>query len=184
MSEQCSEGLRCNPQDLRQAMAIHTRKITDACRDKDCVEDLRVYLTASSQQTLETATNVRVRSGELLYTYIDVQPVAFDRNHFCVDITFYYRILADAVVGTCRPAALSGLATFSKRTVLCGEDSRAHIFTSQSTPGTLDCALLGSQSLPTAVVETAGTNSPGIIPSRPYRSSHFRFWKVGAFFVW
>ena len=110
--------LRCDPQDLRQAMSIHTRKITDACRDKDCVEDLRVYLTAGSQQTLDNAANVRVRSAELLHTYIDVEPVAFDRNHYCIDITFYYRILADAVVGTCRPAALSGLAVFSKRAVL------------------------------------------------------------------
>ena len=52
MSEQCPDILRCDPQNLRQAMSIHTRKITDACRDKDCVEDLRVYLTAGSQQTL------------------------------------------------------------------------------------------------------------------------------------
>ena len=68
--------LRCDPQDLRQAMSIHTRKITDACRDKDCVEDLRVYLTAGSQQTLDNAANVRVRSAQLLHTYIDVEPVA------------------------------------------------------------------------------------------------------------
>ena len=135
MSEQCPDILRCDPQNLRQAMSIHTRKITDACRDKDCVEDLRVYLTAGSQQTLDNAANVRVRSAQLLHTYIDVEPVAFDRNHYCIDITFYYRILADAVVGTCRPAALSGLAVFSKRAVLCGEDSRAHIFTSDTRIG-------------------------------------------------
>ena len=60
MSEQCPDILRCDPQNLRQAMSIHTRKITDACRDKDCVEDLRVYLTAGSQQTLDNAVNVRV----------------------------------------------------------------------------------------------------------------------------
>ena len=142
MSEQCPDILRCDPQNLRQAMSIHTRKITDACRDKDCVEDLRVYLTAGSQQTLDNAANVRVRSAQLLHTYIDVEPVAFDRNHYCIDITFYYRILADAVIGTCRPAALSGLAVFSKRAVLCGEDSRAHIFTSDTRIGEADgCTL-------------------------------------------
>ena len=153
MSEQCPDILRCDPQDLRQAMSIHTRKITDACRDKDCVEDLRVYLTAGSQQTLDNAANVRVRSAELLHTYIDVEPVAFDRNHYCIDITFYYRILADAVIGTCRPAALSGLAVFSKRAVLCGEDSRAHIFTSDTRIGEADGCTLSSSSRPTAVVE-------------------------------
>ena len=66
MSEQCSDILRCDPKDLRQAMSIHTRKITDACRDKDCGADLRVYLTCSSQQIQDTAANVRVRSAELL----------------------------------------------------------------------------------------------------------------------
>ena len=153
MSEQCPDILRCDPQNLRQAMSIHTRKITDACRDKDCVEDLRVYLTAGSQQTLDSAANVRVRSAQLLHTYIDVEPVAFDRNHYCIDITFYYRILADAVVGTCRPAALSGLAVFSKRAVLCGEDSRAHIFTSDTRIGEADGCTLSSSNRPTAVVK-------------------------------
>ena len=161
MSEQCPDILRCNPQDLRQAMSIHTRKITDACRDKDCVEDLRVYLTVSSQETMDGAANVRVRNAQLLHTYIDVEPVAFDRNHYCIDITFYYRILADAVIGTCRPAALSGLAVFSKRAVLCGEDSRAHIFTSDTRIGEADGCTVSSSNRPTAVVEAIAYNSEG-----------------------
>jgi len=153
MSEQCSDTLRCNPNDLRQAMSIHTRKITDSCRDKDCIEDLRVYLTTGSQQLLDSAASTRVRSAELLYTYIDVEPVAFDRNHYCIDITFYYRILADAVVGTSRPATLYGLAVFSKRAVLCGEDSRAHIYRSDTRLGAQDGLTRLYANLPTAVVE-------------------------------
>ena len=58
--------------------------------------------------------------------------MAFDRNHYCIDVTFYYQILADATVGHNRPAALNGLAVFSKRAVLCGEDSRAHIYRSDT----------------------------------------------------
>jgi len=134
-------------------MSIHTRKITDSCRDKDCIEDLRVYLTCGSQQLLNSAANVRVRCAELLNTYIDVEPVAFDRNHYCIDITFYYRILADAVVGSCRPATLYGLAVFSKRAVLCGEDSRAHIFRSDTRIGGPDGITQAYANRPTAVVE-------------------------------
>ena len=159
MSEQCQDALRCDPGDLRQAMSIHTRKITDSCRDKDCVEDLRVYLTAGSQQILDSAANVRVRSAELLHTYIDVQPVAFDRNHYCIDITFYYRILADATTGSCRPSTLYGLAVFSKRAVLCGEDSRAHIFTSDNQ----NSCSVSSGNHPTAVVEVL---DPMVLSSR------------------
>ena len=153
MSEYCQECLQCRPEDLRQALAIHTRKITDSCRDKDCVEDLRVWLTQSSQNLLDNASGVRVRSAELLYAYIDVEPVAFDRNHYCIDVTFFYRILADAVLGAGRPAALCGLAAFSKRVVLCGEDSRAHIFTSDTRLGQADGVTRYAANRPTAVVE-------------------------------
>ena len=122
MSDQSLDAQVCEPGDPRQTMSIHTRKITDSCRDKDCIEDLRVYLTCGSQQLLDTAANVRVRNAELIHTYIDVEPVAFDRSHYCIDITFYYRVVADAVVGSCRPTTLYGLAVFSKRAVLCGEN--------------------------------------------------------------
>ena len=153
MSEQTRDFSSCNPQDLRQCMSIHTRKITDSCRDKDCIEDLRVYLTTDSQAILDNTANVRVRSAELLTTYIDVEPVAFDRNHYCVDMTFYYRILADAMVGSTRPATLYGLAVFSKRAVLCGEDSRAHIYRSDTVLGGMDGASILSANRPIAVVE-------------------------------
>ena len=136
-----------------ETMSIHTRKITDSCRDKDCIEDLRVYLTTGSQSLLDSAASARVRSAELLYTYIDVEPVAFDRNHYCVDVTFYYRVLADTVVGSGRPATLYGLAVFSKRAVLCGEESRAHIYRSDTRLGELDGVTRNFANLPTAVVE-------------------------------
>ena len=153
MSENCQDSLSNSAEDLRQAMSIHTRKITDSCRDKDCIEDLRVYLTKCSQATLDTAASARVRCAELLYTYIDVEPVAFDRNHYCIDVTFYYRILADATIGNARPAALYGLAVFTKRAVLCGEDSHAHIFRSDTRLCAPDGTTRRYANRPIAVVE-------------------------------
>lgn len=135
------------------ALAIHTRKITDSCRDKDCIEDLRVYLTRSSQELLDCAASAKVRCADLIYSYIDVEPVAFDRNHYCIDVTFFYRILADGMLANARPAALCGLAVFSKRVVLCGEESAARIFTSNTRLGGPDGLSRYSANLPTAVVE-------------------------------
>ena len=152
MSEYCHDTLECRPEDLRCALAIHTQKITDSCRDKDCIEDLRFYLTRESQAVLDTAAAAKVRAAELIYTAIDVSPVAFHRNHYAIDLTFYYKVIADASVGPCRPAAVCGLALFSKRAVLCGENSGAHIFRSDC-PGPTDA------SLPTAVVEAIAANS-------------------------
>ena len=153
MSDNCRETARCRPDDLQEAISIHTQKITDSCRDKDCIEDLRVYLTTGSQALLDSASGAKVRCADLLYAYIDVEPVAFDRNHYCIDVTFYYRILADATVGTCRPAALYGLAVFSKRAVLCGEDGNAHIFSSNTRINEADGLSRYSANRPTAVVE-------------------------------
>ena len=163
MAEQKQDTLRCDPGDLRQAMSIHTRKITDSCRDKDCIEDLRVYLTTNSQSILDTAANVRVRCAELLTTAIEVETVAFDRNHYCIDMTFYYRILADAVISGTRPTTLYGLAVFSKRAVLCGEDSRAHIYRSDTRIGAYDGPVTLHANRPTAVVEVL---DPMILASR------------------
>ena len=163
MSERCQESLQCNPNDLHQAFAIHTKKITDSCRDKDCIEDLRVYLAEGSQALLDTAVSAKVRCADLLYTYIDVEPVAFDPNHYCIDVTFYYRILADATVGCTRPATLYGLAVFSKRAVLCGEESAAHIYTSETRLGEADGVTRSMANLPTAVVEVL---DPMILSSR------------------
>ena len=73
MSDNCREPVRCGPDDLQEALSIHTRKITDSCRDKDCIEDLRVYLTTGSQTVLDTAAGAKVRCADLLYTYIDVE---------------------------------------------------------------------------------------------------------------
>ena len=152
MSECCHDALGCRPEELCRALAIHTQKITDSCRDKDCIEDLRVYLTRESQTVLDAAGAAKVRSAELIYTTVDVTPVAFHPNHYAIDLTFFYKILADAAVSPCRPAAICGLALFSKRAILCGENSGAHIFRSDR-PGN------AGGNLPTAVVEAMATKS-------------------------
>ena len=162
MSENRQDTLRSGCND-REAMSIHTRKITDSSRDKDCIEDLRVYLTKASQCLLDSAASAKVRSAELLYTYIDVEPVAFDRNHYCVDVTFYYRVLADATIGTARPATLYGLAVFTKRAVLCGADRAAHIFSSDTRLCENDGPTRLHTNRPTAVVEVL---DPMILSSR------------------
>lgn len=168
MSDKCQNILHCDPEDLHQAMSIHTRKITDSCRDKDCIEDLPVYLTAGSQALLNSSAGTRVRCAELISTYIDVEPVAFDRNHYCIDVTFYYRVIADTIVGAARPATLYGLAVFTKRAVLCGEDSCAHIYRSDTRLYGPDGMTRSYANRPTAVVEVL---DPMVLSSKVRESS-------------
>ena len=60
-----------------ESVNIHTEKILDACRDKDCIDDLRVYPTVSSQAIIDTAFSVRPESATLIYADVNVDPISF-----------------------------------------------------------------------------------------------------------
>lgn len=137
--------------NIKQPVCIHTRQITDSCLDKDCIEELRVFLSTQSQAALDAATTAKVRCAELIYTNVDVQPLAYKGGHYAVDLIFYYRIIGDAILGGLRPSTITGLAVFSKRVVLFGGKLRAKIFSSADALPTVDSLLQGDA--PVAVVE-------------------------------
>ncbi len=128
---------------IREAVCIHTRKIYSSCRDKDCVEDLRVYPTASSNAYIETALSIRPRSAELLHTSVDVEEITFNRGYYAVDVTYFYRINGEAFPGG---RDVTGLAVFNKRCILFGSEGSARVFTS-------DGAGVSRSEQPIAVVE-------------------------------
>jgi len=138
---------------IREAMCIHTRKIYDSCRDKDCIEDLRLYLTQASQCAVDRAISVKPGKAELLYTYVDVEPVGFNRGFYTVDVRYFYKVTADAFVGAARPVEITGLAIFDKRVILFGSEGSAKIFSSEAVFEGLDEQNMKKSNLPTAVVE-------------------------------
>lgn len=93
MSEPAQAGKTCDLRGIREAVCVHTGKITDSCLAKDCIEDLRVYLTVGSQQTLDCAASAKARYVELLFTQVQVEPVPYSSGYFTVDVTFYYRVI-------------------------------------------------------------------------------------------
>ena len=46
---------------VKEAVCIHTNRIYDSCRDKECIENIRVYPTRCSQEILDCATSVKSR---------------------------------------------------------------------------------------------------------------------------
>lgn len=151
MPEKVVPGPVTDSASIREAVCIHTKKVFDSCRDKDCIEDLRVYPTKSSQAILENAISVKAGEAELLYTYIDVQPVSFNRGFYTVDVRYFYRVTADAFTGASRPAQVTGLAVFDKRVILFGSEGSAKVFSSDLCA--MDCRCLANNSMPSAVVE-------------------------------
>jgi len=137
-----------------EAVCIHTKKIFDSCRDKDCIEDLRFYPTMAGQDVLSRAQTVKGGKAELLYTYIDVEPVVFNRGFYTVDMRFFYRVTLNAYCSCPRPVEVEGLCVFDKRVILFGSEGNAKIFSSEMRVDCMDRQLLEQSNLPTAVVET------------------------------
>ena len=154
MADFIEPGPVCDTAGIREAVCIHTRKIFDSCRDKDCVEDLRLYPTVSSQAVIDKAISLKAGQAELLYAYIDVEPVGFNRGYFTVDVRYFYRVTADAFVGAARPVSICGLAVFDKRAILFGSEGSAKVFSSNSRVADLDEQNLMSTNLPIAVVNS------------------------------
>ena len=146
MAEQISE---LSAPERAGAMCIHTNRITDVCLDKDCIEDLRVYLTEDAQALLDRSAGARARSAELLTTAIDVEELGFQRGFYSVDLTFYYRVRGDVSAGGVRAGELDGLAVFNKRVVLYGGESGTKIFSSTGPA----LAVPGTEQPPEAIVE-------------------------------
>lgn len=91
---------------------------------------MRFYPTATAQSVLSTAQGLRGGSAELIYTFVDVEPVNFNRGYYTVDMHFFYRITLQALNGSTRYTEIEGLATFDKRVVLFGSESGAKIYSS------------------------------------------------------
>ena len=153
MPETVMPGPVCDLSNVRESVCIHTRKIFDSCRDKDCVEDLRFYPTAAAQEVLGASQMIKGGTAELLYVYTDVEPVTFNRGFYSVDMRFYYRVTLQVCTGTPRYTEVEGLCVFDKRAILFGSEGNAKIFSSDTVYDELDVPGRVRSNLPVAVVE-------------------------------
>ena len=112
-----------------ESVHIQTDKILDACRDKDCIDDLRVYPTVSSQAIIDTAFSVRPESATLIYADVNVDAISFHRGYYTVDVTYFYIVNGETFPdGT----PVRGLAVFDKRVILYGSEGSVKRFSSES----------------------------------------------------
>lgn len=137
----------------RDSVCVQTNKVYDACRDKECIENLRVYLTECGQQIIDRAINVKCRKSEIIWVYTDVEPVPFNRGYFTVDLKFFFKITLDVFCGLGRPTQVEGLATFDKKVILFGSEGNARVFTSKFKLDEADTQMWQKTNLPKAQVE-------------------------------
>lgn len=59
--------------NFREAVCVHTDKVYDSCRDKDCLENIRVYLTTGAQDVVDRAINVKCTKAEVIWVFSDIE---------------------------------------------------------------------------------------------------------------
>ena len=153
MPERVMPGPVDGPGCIREAVCIHTRKIYDSCRDKDCIEDLRFYPKLQYADVLSRAMSVKGGSARLLHIYVDVEPVSFNRGFYTVDLRFFYCVTLQAYLTSPIPVPVEGLCVFDKRVILFGSEGNAKIFSSEMRVGEPDPQMLRKTNLPIAVAE-------------------------------
>lgn len=139
----------------KEAVCIHTSKIYDSCKSKECLRDIRVYLCREGQELLNEGgiADVKPREAELLCVKIDVERVKFNKGFYSVDIRFFYRIEVELIYPVGRPCIVDGLAVFDKRVILFGSEGGARIFSSRFEDENMEMQMSQRSNMPTAIVE-------------------------------
>ncbi len=153
MGEKFRSGALGCEREIKDAVCVHTDKVYDSCKDKDCIEDARVFLTACGQEIIDKAVNVKCRKAEIIWVFPDVEPVPFNRGYYTVDLKFFFKITLDAYLGVGRPTQVEGLASFDKKVILFGSEGSAKVFESRYSYDSFDEQLWKKTNMPKAVVE-------------------------------
>ncbi len=152
MQERCNEAQECGT-NFREAVCVHTDKIFDSCRDKDCLENVRVYLTQDGQEIVDRALNVKCTKAEVIWVFTDVDNVPFNRGFYSVDLKYFFKVTLQVFTGACRPTEVEGLATFDKKVILFGSEGNAKVFDSSDKKNAFNEETWRKSNMPHAVVE-------------------------------
>lgn len=140
---------------FKEAVCIEVPRVFDSCSDRDCIYELPVTLSEDSPEITDEMNIVRTRCVEVEATCISVDSVPFKSGYYSVDITYRFKITAEAFSKTfCQPQSgtlLCGTALWNKRVILYGGEGNAKVFTSEDDftpqpPEPCDCSFCGSNS--------------------------------------
>lgn len=165
----------------RDTAYIDTYKIYDSCRDKDCIEDVAVFLTDYGRDVIDHSSNVRCCSAELTAADVNVDPVPFNNGFYRIDTRIYVKMTFECCVNMTNRQIIEGLAVCDKSTVLYGGECGTSVFRSDPEkdgfcPGCPDPSVktktqcgCGANALPIAVYEAA---SPVVLGAKIIERRH------------
>ena len=146
----------CGPGIGKETVCIETNRILDSCRDRDCFENAKVFLTDFGKEIVEHTTAIRVKKACIAETQISLDPVQFNRGFYSVNIRYYVKLVFEACIGNGRSQEFEGVAVLDKKVILYGGDCNVSIFRTGGDASDF-CAQVKpcckENNLPSAVVE-------------------------------
>ncbi len=149
-------GNMSNSFGCKENVCVDVSRILDSCRDKDCFEDVRLFLNPYGREIIDNAGSIRAKCSKILAANINIEPVQFNRGFYQIYIRYYVKVVCEACVGLNRSREFEGLAVCEKNVILYGSEGNVSIFKSEMTSGnTLSCGFNTTMStnLPTVAVE-------------------------------
>lgn len=141
---------------FKEAVCINANRVYDACRDRECLEDMQVYFIERDQEMINNAIGVRMKSAEVINVIIDTEPVPFNRGYFCVDLTIYFCICLDVTVSPISaPCEVCGLSVYHKKAILFGSEGSVRTFSSDFSFDDDDVQNKPSSNLPRVTCQVA-----------------------------
>ncbi len=142
-------------ENCNDAVCIDAGRVYDSCCDRDCLEDLRCYLSDEDQTLIQSAVNVRLKNAEVLNVYVDVEQVNFNKGFYSCDLTFFFLVELDVFTSqNTLPTDVRGISVFSKKVILFGGEGNAKIFSNITSLSNSDTQLSSTTNLPRCVVQT------------------------------
>lgn len=154
---QDNKNFKCNTGNGSPGtICIDTKRVLDCCRDRDCFEDVRVYLTSFGEEIVANATNIRTKCAKLLWAFVGVDSVPFNRGFYQVTVRYYIKLDFEACMGIGKSQMFSGIAVVEKDVILYGGEGRVVSYTSNPECSYCDMCNCGTSTVndPIAVVET------------------------------
>lgn len=149
---------------IREAVCVQVEKIYDSCREKDCVENVRVMFRSLNQEQREAinnAINVKLKEVILKDVITDIEEVPFKRGFYTVDVKYIMKVTLDFYVrepGSICIVPINGDITFNKKVILFGSEGNIKIFKSHFETGQNNRPIktsLQQDNLPIAKIEVA-----------------------------
>ena len=148
----------CSSSNPKENICIDTYRVLDSCRDKDCFENVRVFLTDFGEEIIDRTSVIRAKCAKILCAYIDINDVPFNRGFYQLNIKTYVKLTFEACISHGNIQEFDGIAVVEKKVILYGSEGNVNVFKSeQGISGFCNhnlCDCNKSKNAPRAVFET------------------------------